>query len=98
MNGIVTKNLTTKRRDILAVLAQGIRKDGFAPSIREMCAGVGLHSSATLHHHLLCLEAGGYVTKRPNSPRAYAITESGWREVEGEGVDGCCCPTCGRPR
>jgi DNA-binding transcriptional ArsR family regulator len=48
----------------------------YPPSIREIGAGVGLSSSATVHHHLVKLEELGYIERKPFSPRCVVIKEN----------------------
>lgn len=48
----------------------------YSPTIREICAGVGLSSSSTVHRHLIKLEEQGYIVRKPNCPRCIVLTES----------------------
>lgn len=48
----------------------------YPPTIREIARGVGLNSSATVHHHLVKLEELGYIERKPFSPRCVVIKES----------------------
>jgi len=48
----------------------------YSPTIREICTGVGLSSSSTVHSHLIKLEEQGYIVRRPNCPRCIVLIES----------------------
>lgn len=46
---------------------------GYPPSVREICKGVGLSSTSTVHGHLTRLERKGFLQRDPSKPRAVAI-------------------------
>lgn len=48
----------------------------YSPTVREICTGVGLSSSSTVHSHLIKLEEQGYIVRKPNCPRCIVLTES----------------------
>jgi len=48
----------------------------YSPTVREICVGVGLRSSSTVHSHLIKLEEQGYIKRRANCPRCIVLTES----------------------
>ena len=51
---------------------------GYMPAIREICKGVNINSTATIHRHLLKLTELGYIqTEHPGSPRAFRLTGKG---------------------
>ena len=52
---------TTKREEILDYLRQFTQANGYAPSVREICAAVGLQSTATVHYHLNALRDAGLI-------------------------------------
>ena len=43
---------SSKRDEILHFLTKFTAENGYAPSVREICAAVGLQSTATVHYHL----------------------------------------------
>ena len=47
----------------------------YSPSIREIGAGIGLSSSATVHYHLVRLEEKGYIMRENNRPRCVVVKE-----------------------
>ena len=56
------KQPCTKKDDILKFLTSYIRKNGYAPSIREIGEAVGLTSTASVHYHLEILRQEGAIT------------------------------------
>ena len=50
---------SSKREEILCFLTKFAAENGYAPSVREICAAVGLQSTATVHYHLNALRQDG---------------------------------------
>ncbi len=69
------QGLTAKQQRIYDYLRQTILEKGFPPSVREICAEVGLSSSSTVHAHLSALEEKGYIRRDPSKPRAIEIAD-----------------------
>ncbi len=67
------KTLTKRQEDILTFVKKYSAKHGFPPAIREICAGVGLNSPATVFVHLKNLEKNGYVRTTNNKFRTIEI-------------------------
>ena len=51
------------------------REKGYPPSVREICAAVGLHSTSTVHGHLQRIERKGYIHRDPTKPRAIELVD-----------------------
>jgi repressor LexA len=47
----------------------------YSPTIREICTGVGLSSSSSVHSHLIKLEKQGHIVRRANCPRCIVLVE-----------------------
>lgn len=45
----------------------------YPPTVRDICQGVGLKSSSTVHRYLQKLEQMGYIERRSNSPRCITV-------------------------
>lgn len=69
------------RRKIYAFLVRYVTKNGFAPSVREIGAAVGLKSTSTVNSHLWKLESEGKIVVRGNSPRAIRLVGFEFRKV-----------------
>ena len=80
----MAESLHPSRVKILEVLARAVRGGGYTPTEREIGRAVGLKSRQTVHHHLVVLEADGYI-ERGEAPsrkrRPVRLTEKGWEVV-----------------
>ncbi len=80
----MAEGLHSRRRQILEVLAHAAQGGEEVPTEREIGLAVGLKSSQTVHHHLLSLEADGYI-EREEAPsrkrRPVRLTQKGWEAV-----------------
>ena len=65
--------LTARQRKILEFLRSSIETRGFPPSMREVGAAVGLHSTSSVSHQLGQLEKMGFIRRDANRPRALEI-------------------------
>lgn len=65
------------RRDaILAFIAGHHATYGYAPTVREISAGVGLRGPAPAVYHLAILEAAGCITRTPGIARSIRVVEA----------------------
>jgi len=67
--------LTAKQRLVLDFLKAQIRKNGYPPTVREICDAVGLSSTSTVHAHLETLERKGYIRRSKSKNRSTEILE-----------------------
>ena len=72
--------LTAKDYEILDFIYRGIKKHGYPPTVREICAAVNLNSPATVHARLSKLEAAGKIEKTSAKNRAMRVV--GYPETE----------------
>ena len=63
------------QQKILAFIKSEIDLKGYPPSVREICAAVGLKSTSTVHAHLNHLEEQGLIRRDPTKPRALEVTD-----------------------
>ena len=68
---------STKQREILEFLRRFSAEHGYAPSIREICAAVGLRSTASVHYHLAELKRTGQIEMGENKNRTISVSENG---------------------
>ena len=59
--------------EILDWMRRYADRQGYAPSVREICAALGLRSTATVHYHLRQLEKEGRIVTDPGKKRAIRI-------------------------
>lgn len=52
-----------------------VARKGYPPTVREICAAVGIKSTSTAHKDIERLELKGYLKKDPSKPRALMLTE-----------------------
>ena len=52
------------------------QKNGFPPTVREICEGVGLQSPSSVHRYIKLLTEQGLLICDSNKKRAYAVVET----------------------
>ena len=67
------KKLADPQQVILDYMISFTEGHAYPPSVREICAAVGLKSTATVHTHLRNLEKRGVITRDPSKQRAVFI-------------------------
>ena len=67
---------SNKREEILRFLTQFVAENGYAPSVREICAAVGLQSTATVHYHLGALREAGLIEMDDMKNRAITLPDA----------------------
>lgn len=68
-------DINQKQIEILLFIKNEIQRQGYPPAVREICKGVNLRSTSTVHGHLEKLEMKGYIRKDPAKPRAIEILD-----------------------
>ena len=63
----------TRREQIYNFLVDFIKKNGYAPSVREICTGTNLSSTSSVYMHLLKLEDEGKIQMKRQSTRAIKV-------------------------
>ena len=71
-----SKGLTVREKQILRYITKEIEKNGYAPSVREIGAAVGLSSTATVHCYLKKLEQHGYIKKENQKGRTLRVLKT----------------------
>lgn len=67
--------ITEKQMRVLAYVKEQIKKNGYAPSVREICQALGLKSTSTVHGYLARLQKKGLIQKAALKPRTIRITD-----------------------
>ena len=67
------KDLTTKQAETLEFIKKYMVSHGYPPSVREIGAGMGLSSPATVHTHLKELEGKGFIRKENSKFRTIEL-------------------------
>lgn len=72
------KALHENQQKILDFIKREIEQKGYPPSVREICAAVGLKSTSTVHAHLNRLEQRGLIRRDSTKPRALEILDGSY--------------------
>ncbi len=68
-------DVTQRQKEILEYIKESILKNGYPPSVREICEAVNLKSTSSVHSHLETLEEKGYIRRDPTKPRTIEIID-----------------------
>jgi repressor LexA len=72
--------LTKRQKEFLDFLASFLDKKGYSPSYEEIAEGLDLASLATVHKHIMALEAKHYVKRGFNQSRSLEISPKYYEE------------------
>lgn len=67
------EKLTAKQQRVYEYLTEFTRRNGYAPSVREICDDLELSSTSTVFGHLETLEKKGYIRRGTGKNRAIEI-------------------------
>jgi len=67
------RGLTPRRRKIVEIIDDSVRRNGYAPSMREIGDAVGLASTSSVSYQLSVLEQEGYLSREARRPRTAAL-------------------------
>ena len=68
-----TKQITRKQKLVLDFIIKTIDETGIAPTVRDICEGLGLSSPSTVHTHLNTLEEKGFIKRDPLKSRCITV-------------------------
>ena len=67
--------LKARQQKILDFMKQEITTKGYPPTVREICAAIGIASTSTVHKDIETLVNEGYLKKDPSKPRAIMVVD-----------------------
>jgi len=67
------RRMTDRRRQIVEVIDDSVRRHGYAPSMREIGEAVGLASTSSVSYQLSVLEKEGYLSRAARRPRTATL-------------------------
>ena len=67
---------STKREEIYAFLQEFLLQNGYAPTVREICAATGLRSTASAYYHLQALAEAGKIRLDESKKRAISLIDA----------------------
>ena len=65
----------TGRELVYNFIVDFIKKNKYSPSVREICAGTGLSSTATVYSHLKTLEILGKIERKRGTARVINVRD-----------------------
>jgi len=68
-------NLDHTVESIYTYIVDFIRSEGYPPSVREICGGVGIKSTSTIHAHLKRLVEMNRIEYTPGKRRAIIVSD-----------------------
>lgn len=71
--------LKPRQQKILDFMKEEISTKGYPPTVREICAAIGIKSTSTVHKDIETLVSEGYLKKDPSKPRALMVVDPGTR-------------------
>ncbi len=74
-------NMTPKQQAVFEYIKQCVIERNYPPSVRDICAAVGLKSTSSVFTYINDLEVMGLIKKDPSHPRALMITTSEFRSA-----------------
>jgi len=78
----VTQQGTRTRDRVYDYIMQYMMENDYPPTVREICAGVGLSSTTTVKRHLEKLEDDGRIVCCENTPRSIRIPGVHYQQME----------------
>lgn len=70
-----------REKKILEYMKTEIRAKGYPPTVREICAALGIKSTSTVHKDIANLEKEGYLKKDPARPRALLVVDEDFDQL-----------------
>ena len=71
---------------VLKFISDFSSENGYIPSVREMCAELGISSTATIHYYLKKLEDDGYIRKDDYKNRCIELINNPFKEEKTKGI------------
>ena len=70
-----------REKKILEYMKTEIREKVYPPTVREICAALGIKSTSTVHKDIANLEKEGYLKKDPARPRALLVVDEDFDQL-----------------
>ena len=74
--------LSQKERLRFEYISDCLEKNGYAPTVRDICSALGIKSTSSVHDYLRRLETKGYIKKSSGKSRALSIESGAGMEPE----------------
>ncbi len=67
--------LSPKERKLYEYICERIRRDGYAPTVRDICFALNIKSTSTAHSYIAKLESKGYIHRSQGKSRTMRIEQ-----------------------
>lgn len=71
----IMKKIEDNLKKLMDYITEVVSVQGIVPSIREMCANIGVTSTSTVNYYLNILEERGYIKRSFNKNRSIELTD-----------------------
>ena len=75
------KKIEENLKKLMDYITGAVSAQGIVPSIREMCANIGVTSTSTVNYYLNILEERGYIKRSFNKNRSIELTDKAKQNV-----------------
>lgn len=82
MENVIKQTEGSSREKVYNFLVDFIKKNGYSPTVREICVGTGLRSTSSVYYHLITLKMLGKIDMKENTPRTIRLV--GYKVVKEE--------------
>ena len=72
---VMEGNLTDKQKQVLEFIRKSLKERGYPPTVREICKGIGVSSTSTVHGYLARLEKKNYIQRESTKNRSIVIVD-----------------------
>lgn len=69
-------SLSEREKSVYKFIKSNIQNQGYAPSVRDVCAALGIKSTSTVHQYIKRLEEKGLIHKEDGKSRALRLDDS----------------------
>lgn len=69
------KKIEDNLKKLMDYITEAVSVQGIVPSVREMCANIGVTSTSTVNYYLNILEERGYIKRSFNKNRSIELTD-----------------------
>ena len=69
-------DLLPKEREMYEYICERIRRDGYAPTVRDICTALDIKSTSTAHAYIAKLESKGYIRRSQGKSRTMSVQQT----------------------
>lgn len=75
VEGEQRRPLTPQQQNVLEAVEEGVRKNGYPPTLREIGRALGLSNVNAVRGHVTALEKKGYIVRAPDRARSIQVVK-----------------------